>query len=105
MHSSCAVQSRFVDIRADTLNLDEGLISAAITSKTKAVVPVHYAGVACEMDTITEVARQHGLVIIEDAAQGVGSRYEGRALGSLGDLGCYSFHETKISSRAKAELS
>lgn len=85
----------FVDIRADTLNLDEGLIGAAITNKTKAIVPVHYAGVACEMDAITEVAREHGLMTIEDAAQGVGSRYKGRALGSLGDLGCYSFHETK----------
>jgi len=85
----------FVDIREDTLNLDERLIKAAITSRTKAVVPVHYAGVACEMDTIMDIARMHGLKVVEDAAQGVMSRYKGQALGSIGDLGAYSFHETK----------
>jgi dTDP-4-amino-4,6-dideoxygalactose transaminase len=85
----------FVDIRSDTLNIDERLIEAAITPKTRAIVPVHYAGVACEMDTIMDIARRHGLVVVEDAAQGVMSSYKGRALGSIGDLGCYSFHETK----------
>lgn len=85
----------FVDIRADTLNLDESLIESAITPSTKAIVVVHYAGVACEMDTILAIARKHGLHVIEDAAQGVMSSYKGRALGSIGDLGAYSFHETK----------
>lgn len=85
----------FVDIREDTLNLDECLVEAAITTRTKAVVPVHYAGVACEMDTIMDIARLHGLRVVEDAAQGVMSRYKGRALGSIGDMGAYSFHETK----------
>lgn len=85
----------FVDIREDTLNLDEQLIEAAITPRTKAIVPVHYAGVGCEMDSILAIAKKHGLAVVEDAAQGVGARYKGRALGSLGDLGCYSFHETK----------
>ena len=85
----------FVDIREDTLNLDERLIEAAITSRTKAIVPVHYAGVACEMDTIMAIARRHGLKVVEDAAQGVMSSYKGGALGSIGDLGAYSFHETK----------
>lgn len=85
----------FVDIREDTLNLDERLIEAAITPRTKAIVPVHYAGVACEMDTIMDIARRHGLKVVEDAAQGVMSTYKGRALGSIGDLGAYSFHETK----------
>ena len=85
----------FVDIREDTLNLDERLIEAAITSRTKAIVPVHYAGVACEMDTIMEIARRHRLHVVEDAAQGVMASYKGRALGSIGDLGAYSFHETK----------
>ena len=85
----------FVDIREDTLNLDEKLIEAAITPRTKAIVPVHYAGVACEMDTIMAIARRHKLRVVEDAAQGVMSTYKGRALGSIGDLGCYSFHETK----------
>ncbi|MFF7064400.1 dTDP-4-amino-4,6-dideoxygalactose transaminase [Pseudomonas sp. NPDC008258] len=85
----------FVDIRADTLNLDERLIEAAITPRTKAIVPVHYAGVACEMDSIMAIARKHGLHVVEDAAQGVMSTYKGRALGSIGDLGAYSFHETK----------
>jgi dTDP-4-amino-4,6-dideoxygalactose transaminase len=85
----------FVDIREDTLNLDERLIEAAITPRTKAIVPVHYAGVSCEMDTIMEIARRHDLKVVEDAAQGVCATYKGRALGSLGDLGAYSFHETK----------
>ncbi|MBR0148793.1 MAG: dTDP-4-amino-4,6-dideoxygalactose transaminase [Lachnospiraceae bacterium] len=85
----------FVDIRPDTMNIDEGLIEAAITDKTKAIIVVHYAGVACEMDTIMSIARMHGLKVIEDAAQGVMSQYKGRYLGTIGDFGCYSFHETK----------
>lgn len=85
----------FVDIRADTLNLDETLIEAAITPRTRAIVPVHYAGVACEMDTILDIARRHHLKVVEDAAQGIMASYKGRALGSIGDLGAYSFHETK----------
>lgn len=85
----------FVDIRPDTMNIDEKLIEQAITDKTKAIVPVHYAGVACEMDTILAIASNHGLKVIEDAAQGVMSTYKGRSLGSIGDFGCYSFHETK----------
>ena len=85
----------FVDIRPDTMNIDETLIENAITDKTKAIVPVHYAGIACEMDTIMDIANRHNLFVIEDAAQGVMSTYKGRALGSIGDFGCYSFHETK----------
>ncbi len=85
----------FIDIHEDTLNLDERLIEAAITTRTKAIVPVHYAGVACEMDTIMEIARRHGLKVVEDAAQGVMASYKGRALGGIGNLGAYSFHETK----------
>lgn len=85
----------FVDIREDTLNLDERLIEAAITPRTKAIVVVHYAGVACEMDSIVDIARRHGLKVVEDAAQGVMASYKGRALGSIGDLGAFSFHETK----------
>lgn len=85
----------FVDIREDTLNLDERLIEAAITPRTRAIAPVHYAGVACEMDTIMAIAQKHGLKVVEDAAQGVMSTYKGRALGSIGDVGAYSFHETK----------
>lgn len=85
----------FVDIRPDTMNIDESLIEAAINSKTKAIVPVHYAGVACEMDTIIDIARRNNLIVVEDAAQGVTSTYKGRQLGSIGDYGCYSFHETK----------
>ncbi|CAK8724875.1 dTDP-4-amino-4,6-dideoxygalactose transaminase [Candidatus Electrothrix laxa] len=85
----------FVDIRPDTLNIDETLIEAAITAKTKAIVPVHYAGVACEMDTIMDIAKRYKLLVIEDAAQGVLASYKGRMLGSIGHLGCYSFHETK----------
>jgi dTDP-4-amino-4,6-dideoxygalactose transaminase len=85
----------FVDIRADTLNLDETLIEAAITPRTKAIVPVHYAGVGCEMDAIGEIARRRGLLVIEDAAQAVMSSYKGRPLGAIGDLAAISFHETK----------
>lgn len=85
----------FVDIRPDTLNLDETQIAAAITNKTKAIVPVHYAGVGCEMDVICDIAKRHGLKVVEDAAQGMMSKYKGRALGSIGDLGTFSFHETK----------
>ena len=85
----------FVEIREDTLNIDERLIEAAITPRTKAIVPVHYAGVACEMDTIMDIARRHNLLVIEDAAQGIMSTYKEKPLGSIGDFGCYSFHETK----------
>lgn len=85
----------FVDIRPDTMNIDEKLIEAAITEKTKAIVVVHYAGVSCEMDKIMEIARKYDLRVVEDAAQGVMSSYKGKALGSIGDFGCYSFHETK----------
>jgi len=85
----------FVDIRDDTLNLDEKLIESAITPRTRAIVPVHYAGVSCEMDAIMDIARRHGLRVVEDAAQGVMASYKGKALGSIGDLGAYSFHETK----------
>ena len=85
----------FVDIRPDTLNIDENKIKDAITSKTKAIVPVHYGGVGCDMDTIMEIANDHHLMVIEDAAQGMLANYKGRPLGSMGDLGCYSFHETK----------
>ncbi len=85
----------FVDIRPDTLNIDEKLIEQAISPKTKAIVPVHYAGVGCEMDTICDIAKRHNLIVIEDAAQGVNAFYKGRALGSIGDYGCFSFHETK----------
>jgi dTDP-4-amino-4,6-dideoxygalactose transaminase len=85
----------FVDIRPDTLNIDEKLIEAAITPKTRAIVPVHYAGVACEMDTIMNIAERHGLFVIEDAAQGMMSTYKGRTLGTIGHMAAYSFHETK----------
>ena len=85
----------FVDIRPDTQNIDEKLIEDAITDKTKVIAPVHYAGVGCEMDTIMDIAKRHDLLVIEDAAQGVMSKYKGRALGAIGDYGCYSFHETK----------
>lgn len=85
----------FVDIRPDTMNIDENLIEAAITPKTKAIVPVHYAGVACEMDVIMDIAKRHHLYVIEDAAQGMMSTYKGRPLGSIGHLGAFSFHETK----------
>lgn len=85
----------FVDIRPDTMNIDEKLIEAAITERTRVIVPVHYAGVSCEMDTIMEIAAQHNLIVVEDAAQGVMSSYKDRALGTIGHIGCYSFHETK----------
>ena len=85
----------FVDVRPDTMNIDETKIEAAITDKTRVIVPVHYAGVACEMDTIMDIARKHGLKVVEDAAQGIMSTYKGRPLGTIGDFGCFSFHETK----------
>ena len=85
----------FIDIRPDTMNLDENKIEAAITDKTKAIMAVHYAGVSCEMDTINSIAAKHGLLVVEDAAQGFGSTYKGRPLGNLGDFGCFSFNETK----------
>ena len=85
----------FIDIRPDTLNLDESLIEAAITDRTRAIVPVHYAGVACEMDAVLSTARRHNLYVVEDAAQSIFSRYKGRPLGSMGDVGALSFHETK----------
>lgn len=92
MRGACLV---FVDIRPDTMNIDEKLIEEAITSRTKAIVPVHYAGVACEMNTILDIAKRHNIAVVEDAAQGVNAFYHGKALGTLGDYGCYSFHETK----------
>ena len=85
----------FVDIRPDTMNIDETKIETAITGRTKAIIVVHYAGVSCEMDTIMDIARRHGLKVIEDAAQGFMSTYKGKYLGTIGDFGCYSFHETK----------
>lgn len=85
----------FVDIRPDTMNIDENKIEGAITEKTKVIVAVHYAGVACEMDAIIDIARRYDLMVVEDAAQGVMSSYKGKALGTIGDFGCYSFHETK----------
>lgn len=85
----------FVDIRPDTMNIDENKIESAITDKTRAIIVVHYAGIACEMDTIMEIASRHNLIVVEDAAQGVMSKYKGKYLGTIGDIGCYSFHETK----------
>ena len=85
----------FVDIRPDTMNIDEKLIEDAVTERTKAIAPVHYAGVGCEMDTIMDIAKRHNLVVVEDAAQGIMASYKGKALGTFGDFGCYSFHETK----------
>lgn len=85
----------FVDIRPDTMNIDEKLIEDAITERTRAIVPVHYAGVACEMDTIMDIAKRHRLLVIEDAAQGIMATYKSKALGAIGDMGCFSFHETK----------
>ena len=85
----------FVDIRPDTMNIDETLIEDAITERTRAIVPVHYAGVGCEMDVIMDIAGRHNLMVIEDAAQGIMSTYKGQALGAIGDMGCFSFHETK----------
>lgn len=85
----------FVDIRPDTMNIDETKIEAAITPKTKVIVPVHYAGIACDMDSIMAIAKKHNLFVVEDSAQGVMSSYKEQALGTIGDIGCYSFHETK----------
>ena len=85
----------FVDIRPDTMNIDETKIEAAFTDRTKVIIVMHYAGVACEMDTILDIAHRHNLMVVEDAAQGVMSTYKGKALGTIGDFGCYSFHETK----------
>ena len=85
----------FVDVRPDTMNLDESKVEAAITDRTRVIAPVHYAGVGCEMDAIMGIAAEHGLMVVEDAAQGVMASYKGRPLGSIGDFGCYSFHETK----------
>lgn len=85
----------FVDIRPDTMNIDETLIEDAITERTKAIVPVHYAGVGCEMDTIMDIAARHNLMVVEDAAQGIMASYKGKPLGTFGDFGCFSFHETK----------
>lgn len=85
----------FVDVRPDTMNMDERLIEEAVTTRTRAIAPVHYAGVSCEMDTIMDIARRHHLAVVEDAAQGIMSTYKGRALGTIGDFGCFSFHETK----------
>lgn len=91
----CGAKLVFVDIRPDTMNIDEKKIEQAITDKTKVICCVHYAGVACEMDTVMDIARRHGLMVIEDAAQGVTSKYKGQYLGTIADFGCYSFHETK----------
>ena len=91
----CGAKLVFVDIRPDTMNIDEKKIEAAITDKTKVIVAMHYAGVACEMDTIMDIAHRHNLLVVEDAAQGVMAKYKGRYLGTIGDFGCYSFHETK----------
>ena len=85
----------FVDCRRDTLNIDENLIEAAVTTRTRAIAPVHYAGVGCEMDAIYTIAQKHRLIVIEDAAQGVNAKYKGQYLGTIGDIGAYSFHETK----------
>lgn len=85
----------FVDIRPDTMNIDERIIEEAVTERTKAIVPVHYAGVSCEMDTIMDIARRHNLIVVEDAAQAIRSSYKGKTLGTIGEFGCYSFHETK----------
>ena len=92
---NCNAVPVFVDIRPDTMNIDEKLIEDAITERTKAIIVVHYAGVSCDMDPILEIASRHGIKVIEDAAQAVMSTYKGRALGTIGDFGCYSFHETK----------
>ena len=92
----------FVDIRPDTMNIDETKIEQAITDKTRVIIAMHYAGVACEMDTIMDIARRHDLKVVEDAAQGVMSSYKGKALGTIGDFGCYSFHETKNYSMGEA---
>lgn len=93
----------FVDIRPDTMNIDENKIEAAITKRTRAIVPVHYAGVACEMETIMAIAEKYNLMVIEDAAQCILASYQGKALGTFGDFGCYSFHEQRMSVWARAE--
>ena len=85
----------FVDVRPDTMNIDEKLIEDAVTERTRAIAPVHYAGVGCEMDTIMDIAKRHNLMVVEDAAQGIMASYKGKALGTFGDFGCFSFHETK----------
>ena len=96
MHSFCEVLAQcLLTAGRDTLNIDENLIEAAITAKTRAIAPVHYAGVGCEMDTISKIAQKHRLIVVEDAAQGVNAKYKGRYLGTIGDMGAYSFHETK----------
>ena len=86
---------KFVDIRPDTMNIDENLIEEAVTPRTKVIIPVHYGGVSCEMDKIMDIARKYNLTVIEDAAQGIFATYKGKSLGTIGDYGCYSFHETK----------
>lgn len=91
----CGAKPVFVDIRPDTMNLDETLVERAITPRTRAIMPVHYAGIGCDMQTIMAIAERHNLLVIEDAAQGVNGSYQGRSLGSIGHLGCFSFHETK----------
>jgi dTDP-4-amino-4,6-dideoxygalactose transaminase len=91
----CGARPVFIDIRPDTLNMDESLVEAAITPRTKAIVPVHYAGVGCEMDELLRISKKHGVLLVEDAAQGVHAYYKGRALGAIGDLSAYSFHDTK----------
>ena len=92
----------FVDIRPDTMNIDEKLIENAITEKTRGIIPVHYAGVGCEMDEIMEIAKRYGLFVVEDAAQGIMAEYKGKALGTIGDFGCFSFMRQKISAVVKA---
>ncbi len=91
----CGAKLVFVDVRPDTMNMDENLVEAAITERTKVIIVMHYAGVACNMDKIIKIARAHGIIVVEDAAQGVMSKYNNRYLGTIGDFGCYSFHETK----------
>ncbi len=91
----CGAKIVFVDVHPETMNIDETKIEAAITDRTRVIVPVHYAGVACEMDTIMDIAKRHNLLVVEDAAQGVNAYYKGKALGTIGDFGCFSFHETK----------
>ena len=91
----CGAKLVFVDIRPDTMNIDETKIEEAVTDRTRVIIVMHYAGVACDMDVIMDIARRYGLLVVEDAAQGVMSEYKGKSLGTIGDFGCYSFHETK----------
>lgn len=91
----CGAKLVFIDIRPDTMNINENLIEEAITDNTKVIIAMHYAGVACEMDQIMDIAKRHNLMVVEDAAQGIMSKYKGKSLGTIGDFGCYSFHETK----------